>query len=88
MVIYSCQLGSTKEGANTMHAEDKNLQLIESELKFIARHVQTVEGNYVVVDEVAMAAESALRALHEYKLSIQPDTTEEIPAGVGYPAAA
>lgn len=67
---------------------DKNLSLIESELKFISRHAQTVEGNFEVVAEIGMAVESALRALHEYKLSIQPDATEEIPEGVKYPAAA
>lgn len=72
-----------------MHAaEDRNLKLIESELRFIACHVQTVDGNFDVVDEIGMAVESALRALHEYRLSIQPDTTEEIPKGVPYPAAA
>lgn len=73
-----------------MHAaEDKNLKLIESELRFISRHVQTVRADdFEAVDEIGMAVESALRALHEYKLSVQPDTTEEVPAGVSYPAAA
>lgn len=71
---------------------DRNLALIETELRFIARHAQTIEGNggsdYERIDELGLAVESALRALHEYKLSIQTNATEEIPAGVQYPAAA
>jgi hypothetical protein len=65
------------EGTNTMRAEDNNLKLIESELKFISRHVQTIEGaggsDFEAVDEICLAVNSALRALAEYKLSLQPD---------------
>jgi hypothetical protein len=69
-----------------MHtAEDKNLELIESELRFISRHSQQIEGNFDVVDELAMAIESALRALFEYKLSLEPEVTEEA-AGVALAA--
>lgn len=71
---------------------DRNLALIESELRFIARHAQTIEGSggsdYERIDELGLAVESALRALFEYKLSIQPDATEEIPEGVSLPEAA
>jgi hypothetical protein len=71
--------------------QDTNLKLIETELRFIGRHVQTIEGaggsDFEAVDEIGMAVESALRALAEYKLSIQP-ASEEIPAGVTLPEAA
>jgi hypothetical protein len=79
------------EETEIMHdaAEDKNLKLVESELRFISRHVQAVRtDDFGAVDEIGMAVESALRALFEYKLSVQPDTAEEIPAGVAYPTAA
>lgn len=62
-------------------AEDKNPTLIENELRFIRRHVQSIDGNFDAVDEIGMAVESALRALHEYNLSLQP-ACEEVPAGV------
>lgn len=62
-------------------AEDRNLKIIASELSFISRHVQTIEGagghDFEAVDEIAMSVHSALRALEEYKLSLQPAATEE-----------
>ena len=65
-----------------MHAaEDKNLSLIESELRFIRRHVQGFSSDFDRTDEIGMAVESALRALREYELSLQP-ACEEVPAGV------
>lgn len=74
-----------------MMTADKNLRLLEQELKFIARHVQTIEGanshDFETVDEIAMATNSALRALAEHNLSMQP-AAEEIPAGVALPEAA
>jgi hypothetical protein len=66
-------------------AGDKNLSIIETESKFIARQSQKIEGagreDFEAVDEIGMAVESALRALEEYKLSLQP-ACEEIPSGV------
>lgn len=66
-------------------AADKNLSLIESELKFIRRHIQTVEGagrsDFEAVDEIGMSVESALLALFEYRLGLEP-ACEEVPAGV------
>lgn len=60
---------------------EKNLNLIEAELRFISRQLGRVEGangnDFETVDELAMAAASALRALFEYKLSLQPEVTEE-----------
>ena len=65
--------------------EDRNLSLIETELAFIRCHVQRIEGagreDFETVDEIGMSVESALRALEEYKLSLQP-ACEEILAGV------
>ncbi len=55
---------------------EKKLNIIEQELRFIARHSQTIEGSggsdFEAVDEINMAVNSALRALHELKLSLQP----------------
>lgn len=71
-----------------MTAADKNLNLIESELKFIARHVQNMlTEDYEAQHEIDTAIDSALQALFEYKLSLEP-ACEEIPAGATYPAAA
>ena len=71
--------------------QDKNLSLIETELKFIARQSQRIAGagreDFEAVDEIGMAVESALRALEEYKLSQQP-ATGEMPEGVRLPVAA
>ena len=65
-----------------MHAsDDKNLALIEQELRFIRRHVQGFKSDFDRADEIGMAVESALSALHEYHLSLQP-ACEEVPAGV------
>ena len=72
-------------------AEDKNLLIIETELAFIRRHVQRIEGagreDFETLDEIGMSVESARRALEEYKLSQQP-ATEEMPIGVSFPVAA
>ena len=65
--------------------KDKNLSLIERELRFIARHSQQIEGSFDVVHDINLAIVSALRALDEYTLSQQP-ACEEIP--VGLPVAA
>jgi hypothetical protein len=70
-----------------MTAEAKALQLIENELRFIARHSQQIEGSFEVVDDINHAVNSALRALHELQLERQ-EATEEMPAGVIYSAAA
>ena len=65
-----------------MHtAQDKNLALVEQELRFIRRHVQGFTSDFDRADEIGMAVESALRALGEYKLSLQP-ACEEVPSGV------
>lgn len=69
-----------------MHAEDKNLKLIESELKSIRRSAGH-SSDYETADYIGRAVASALQALAEYKLSLEP-ACEEIPAGVSYPAAA
>lgn len=62
--------------------KDKSLSLIAHELKFIRRQIQQVEGagrsDFEIVDEVGMAVESALQALEEYELSLQPDATDEL----------
>jgi hypothetical protein len=61
--------------------EDKNLALIEQELRFIRRHVQGFDADFDRADEIGMSVESALRALREYELSLQP-ACEEVPADV------
>jgi hypothetical protein len=65
--------------------QDKNLALIEQELLFIARHSRTIESgggaDFEAVDEIQMAVESALRALHEYQISLRP-SNKDAPAGV------
>lgn len=62
-------------------SEDRNLARIAAELRFISRQVQTIEPvrgcDFETVDEIAMAVRSALDALEEYDLSLQPATTEE-----------
>ncbi|MBC7933536.1 MAG: hypothetical protein H7Z38_23495 [Rubrivivax sp.] len=72
-----------------MHAADKNLRIIDQELRFIARHSQAIEGagssDFETVDELNMAVGSALRALAEYRLSLEP-TCEAVPAGVAVAA--
>jgi hypothetical protein len=71
-----------------MHAVDRNLSLIETELRFIACHVQNMEtSDYEAQHEIDMAVQAALQALFEYRLSLEP-ACEEIPAGVPYPEAA
>lgn len=67
-------------------AEDKNLSLIESELKSIRRTAEH-SSDYETADYIGRAVASALQALSEYKLNIEP-ACEDIPAGVHYPAAA
>ena len=68
-----------------MLIEDKTLNLIEHELRFIARHSQTIEGrggsDFEAVDEICMAVNSALRALDELRLSLRP-AYEGVPVGV------
>ena len=70
-------------------AEDKNLQIIEQELRFIARHSQTIEGNggsdFEAVDEICRAVNSALRALDEHRLSLAR-APEGAAVGVGLAA--
>lgn len=72
-------------------AADKHLKSIEAELRFIARHIQQIEGNgssdFEKVDELAMAVNAAKDALFELRLEMQP-AKEEIPAGVALPEAA
>lgn len=56
---------------------------LERDLRFILRHLQTVEGNFETVDELSMAAHSALRTLGEMRLDAQPSNPEamlEVPA--------
>lgn len=64
---------------------DKNLGIIESELRFIGNHLQTVEGNggsdFDAIDELYMALASAKSALEKYKLSLQPEANEEAAGG-------
>lgn len=63
-------------------AADRNLQLIETELRFISRHAGNIHtDDHQSVHEIGLAVESALRALAEYRLSLQP-AREEIPPGV------
>ena len=68
--------------------QDKNLALIEQELRFIARHSKTIEGgcgaDFEAVDEINMAVESALQALFEHRLSLEA-AREEMPEGVAEP---
>jgi hypothetical protein len=66
-------------------AADNNLRIVEQELRFIGRHSNTIEGgcgaDFEAMDEINMAVESALRALHEYQLSLQP-LNKDAPASV------
>jgi hypothetical protein len=69
-------------------AADKNFSIIEAELKFIRRHVSNIQtDDYEAQRDIDMAVESALRALFEHKLNLEP-ACEEVPAGVQYPEAA
>jgi hypothetical protein len=58
-----------------MNVEDKNLSIVEQELRFIARHSQMIEGrggsDFEAVDEIWLAVNSALRALDEHRLNYQ-----------------
>ena len=69
---------------------DKNLEIIVHELKFVGRMAQRSEGNggsdFDRVDEIGMAGESALRTLEEYKLGLAP-VSEETPEAVTLPEA-
>lgn len=71
--------------------KDKNLPIIEHELNFIRRHIQRIEGagreDFETVDEIGMAIESALRALAEHRLDLQP-SEEEFPDEIMLPEAA
>ena len=70
-------------------AEDKNLQIIEQELRFIARHSQTIQGtggsDFEAVDEICTTVYSALRALDEHKQTLRPEHEESL-TGVGLAA--
>lgn len=70
-------------------ARDKHLQIMEHELRFISRHVQTIEGaggsDFEAVDEICISINSALRALSEYRLSLHP-ANEDVPAGLSVAA--
>lgn len=72
-------------------ATEKLINQFESELNFIGRHVQTIEGggghDFEAVDEIAMSVEAAKRMLFELRLELQP-ANEEIPADVPLPEAA
>jgi hypothetical protein len=61
------------------NAADKNMTCLERNLRFIVRHLQTVEGNFDTVDELSMAAHSTLRLLEEIRLNAQSvsDSEEE-----------
>lgn len=59
---------------------DKNLALIEHELRFIARESQQIESSYDIVDEINYAVVSALRALAEHKVSLRQERAE-LPKG-------
>ena len=60
-----------------MHStENKGLELIEHELRFIARESQRIEGCYDTIDEINYAVVSALRALEEHRLSLGRECEE------------
>jgi hypothetical protein len=70
-----------------MRVENGRLRTVEQELRFIARHSQTIEGgcgaDLEAVDEINMAVEAALRALREHQLSLRPpqgDTSAGVPS--------
>ena len=53
--------------------KDKNLVLIESELNLLRRHMKNIlTEDFDAVDEAEMSISSALLALDEYRLSLQP----------------
>ncbi len=60
--------------SNTTHPQDPNLSLIEQELRFIARHSQTIEGgcgaDFEAIDEINLAVVSALHALEEFRQTL------------------
>lgn len=67
-------------------AEDKHLTLVETELRFISRHAENLQtDDHQMIHEIGLAVESALRALFEYRLSLEP-ACEEVPAGVALAA--
>jgi hypothetical protein len=60
---------------------DMNLKRVKQELGFIRRLAQNqIEGNFDEVDEISMSVQSALEALDELELSLQPAGGEEIAA--------
>jgi len=67
--------------------EDKSLHTVAAELRFIGRHVQTIECSrgcdFEAVDEIAMAVRAALDALEKHQSPVQPDVTGE-GAGGGF----
>lgn len=67
-------------------ADDKNLKLIETELKTMRRAAEA-SADFETADIINRAVDSALHVLFEYELSIAP-ADEDIPAGVPFPAAA
>lgn len=75
-------MNSTLKGAHMADTTDKNLQLLEQELRFILRRTQGFSTEFERADEIGMAANSALRALTEFRLDHQEGATEEIPDDV------
>lgn len=71
-----CQTENGKGAKQVADPEDKNLSLLESELKFISRQAQRIDAdnveNFDRADDIGCAVESDLRALEEYRLSQQP----------------
>ena len=59
------------EGQKRMTNSADHLTRIERNLRFILRHLQTLEGNFEPVDELSCAAHSSLRALEEVKRGAQ-----------------
>jgi hypothetical protein len=57
-------------------ANNKYLQIVEQELRFIACESQQINGCYDIVDEINHAVVSALRALEEHKLSLDQEREE------------
>ena len=63
-------------------ASDKHLRILESELRFITRAVNSLQtSDFEAVDDINRALRSAKQALEEYGLSLQP-AHEDIPADV------
>ena len=66
-----------------MHAAaDTNLEAVASELRFIRRHVQTIEctrgDDFECVDQIVLSVNEALAALEAHALSLSPDATDDL----------